>query len=102
MRKRTRVIMGAITTFSILLAGCTGSQGPNGADEAQNTGTEAIALSEPGTYPLVQEKTTLKVMVRGNPLVENFETNDFTKWYEEKRMCTSSGRSFRSRACRKS
>ncbi|SEL97558.1 putative aldouronate transport system substrate-binding protein [Paenibacillus sp. cl141a] len=84
MRKRTRVIMGAITVFSILLASCTGSQGPKGADEAQNTGTEAIVLSEPGTYPLVQEKTTLKVMVRGNPLVENFETNGFTKWYEEK------------------
>lgn len=84
MRKRTRVIMGAFTAFSILLAGCTGSQSTKGADEAPNAGTEPIALSEPGTYPLVQEKTTLKVMVRGNPLVENFETNDFTKWYEEK------------------
>ncbi|MGC6588787.1 ABC transporter substrate-binding protein [Paenibacillus sp. Dod16] len=84
MRKRTRVIMGAFTAFSILLAGCTGSQSAKGSDEAPNAGTEPIALSEPGTYPLVQEKTTLKVMVRGNPLVENFETNDFTKWYEEK------------------
>ncbi|MGE7823746.1 ABC transporter substrate-binding protein [Paenibacillus sp. NPDC093718] len=84
MRKRTRVIMGAFTAFSILLAGCTGSLSPKGSDEAPNAGTEPIALSEPGTYPLVQEKTTLKVMVRGNPLVENFETNDFTKWYEEK------------------
>ncbi|RAR42288.1 ABC transporter substrate-binding protein [Paenibacillus sp. MDMC362] len=84
MRKRTRAIMGAFTAFSILLAGCTGSQSPKGSDEAPNAGTEPIALSEPGTYPLVQEKTTLKVMVRGNPLVENFETNDFTKWYEEK------------------
>lgn len=84
MRKRTRVIMGAFTAFSILLAGCTGSQSPKGSDEAPNAGTEPIALSEPGTYPLVQEKTILKVMVRGNPLVENFETNDFTKWYEEK------------------
>lgn len=84
MRKRTRVIMGAFTAFSILLAGCTGSQSPKGSNDAPNAGTEPIALSEPGTYPLVQEKTTLKVMVRGNPLVENFETNDFTKWYEEK------------------
>ena len=94
--------MGAFTAFSIFLAGCTGSQSPKGSDEAPNAGTEPIALSEPGTYPLVQEKTTLKVMVRGNPLVENFETNDFTKWYEEKRMCTSNGRSFRSRAYRRS
>lgn len=84
MRKRTRFFMGAFTAFSIFLAGCTGSQSPKGSDEAPNAGTEPIALSEPGTYPLVQEKTTLKVMVRGNPLVENFETNDFTKWYEEK------------------
>ncbi|MGG4345290.1 ABC transporter substrate-binding protein [Paenibacillus lautus] len=84
MRKRTRVIIGAFTAFSILLAGCTGSQSPKGSDETPNAGTEPIALSAPGTYPLVQEKTTLKVMVRGNPLVENFETNEFTKWYEEK------------------
>lgn len=76
--------MVAFTAFSILIAGCTGSQNPKGSDTGQNGSAEPIALSEPGAYPLVQEKTTLKVMVRGNPLVENFETNEFTKWYEDK------------------
>lgn len=45
---------------------------------------EKELLTPPGTYPIVNEKVTLKVMVRGNPLVENFATNEFTKWYEEK------------------
>lgn len=84
MSKRARVIMSAFAALCILLAGCAGSPNPKGADPDQERAAEQIELTEPGTYPLVKEKTTLKVMVRGNPLVENFETNEFTKWYEEK------------------
>lgn len=84
MRERARIIMSAFAALCILLAGCAGSPNPKGADADQERAAEQIELTEPGTYPLVNEKTTLKVMVRGNPLVENFETNEFTKWYEEK------------------
>ena len=35
-------------------------------------------------FPLTQEPTTLKVFTSGNANVEDFATNEFTKWYEEK------------------
>src|SRR5699024_2406165 len=49
------------------------------------TGNESsVEVTPAGTFPIVEEETTLKVMIRGNSLVEDFETNEFTKWYEEK------------------
>ena len=35
-------------------------------------------------FPLTQEPTTLRVFTSGNSNVEDFATNAFTKWYEEK------------------
>ena len=37
-----------------------------------------------GTFPVVKEKVTLKVLMRGQPLVEDFATNTYTKWLEDK------------------
>lgn len=45
---------------------------------------EEIKLTEPGTFPIVEEKVTMRILVPSHPLLENFETNTFTKWYEEK------------------
>src|SRR5699024_6276735 len=41
-------------------------------------------LTEPGEFPIVEEEVTLDVLIPSNSFVENFETNEFTKWYEEK------------------
>lgn len=84
MKKGFKTVFSALTAFSILLAGCSADKGQAEGDNKKDEGASAIELTAPGTYPLVKEKTTLKVMVRGNPLVENFSTNEFTKWYEEK------------------
>lgn len=84
MKKGFKAVFSALTAFSILLAGCSADKGQAEGDNKKDEGASAIELTAPGTYPLVKEKTTLKVMVRGNPLVENFATNEFTKWYEEK------------------
>jgi putative aldouronate transport system substrate-binding protein len=37
-----------------------------------------------GYFPIVDEKVTLRVAVANQPSVEDFSTNEFTKWYEEK------------------
>ena len=84
MKKRMKVAFSVLTAFSLLLAGCSGGTGQAETDKEKDGAAQTVQLTEPGTYPLVKEKTTLKVMVRGNPLVENFATNEFTKWYEEK------------------
>lgn len=84
MKKRMKVAFSVLTALSLLLAGCSGGTGKAETDKEKDGAAQTVQLTEPGTYPLVKEKTTLKVMVRGNPLVENFATNEFTKWYEEK------------------
>ncbi len=37
-----------------------------------------------GTFPLTEETVTLRVLIASNPAVEDFTTNTFTQWYEEK------------------
>ncbi len=39
---------------------------------------------ESATYPLVDEKATLRVLIPSSANVEDYETNDFTAWYEER------------------
>lgn len=41
-------------------------------------------VTAPGQFPVVKQKTTLKIFGGLPPQVANFETNEFTKWYEEK------------------
>ncbi|OAK73814.1 ABC transporter substrate-binding protein [Lederbergia galactosidilytica] len=65
----------------LLLTGC------NNGDEktaGSSKGEEDIELTKPGTFPITKEKVTLKVLVPAHPLVEDYKTNVFTKWYEEK------------------
>ncbi|MFY9297150.1 MAG: ABC transporter substrate-binding protein [Caldicoprobacterales bacterium] len=56
----------------------------NNEDTTADTGGGGGELSAPGEYPLVKDKANLKVLIGGNPAVEDFNTNDFTLWYEEK------------------
>jgi putative aldouronate transport system substrate-binding protein len=59
-----------------------------------SAGTVRAVLAQPdpikaldtvdGTFPLTQEKVTFRVLVPSNPRVEDFATNRFTQWYEEK------------------
>ncbi|MGH2562598.1 MAG: extracellular solute-binding protein [Thermomicrobiales bacterium] len=37
-----------------------------------------------GTYPLAEETVTFRVLVVQHPQVEDYATNTFTQWYEEK------------------
>jgi putative aldouronate transport system substrate-binding protein len=57
--------------------------------------TEALARQEPpprvraidtveGVFPLSEEPVTLRVLVAGHPLVQDYATNTFTRWYEER------------------
>ncbi|WP_239615680.1 ABC transporter substrate-binding protein [Cohnella mopanensis] len=87
MKKSLFTLIAAILMLSTVLSACSSSNNENNAASSAPAGSasaENSLLTEPGTYPITKEKVTLKVMVRGNPLVEDFSTNEFTKWYEEK------------------
>lgn len=51
------------------------------------SGSSALALYElrepVGEYPLTNEDITLRIMIRQDTLVEDYETNGLTKWIEE-------------------
>ncbi|PZE21142.1 extracellular solute-binding protein [Paenibacillus xerothermodurans] len=67
-------------SLALILQGCSGSAGSETSEGAQGQGT----VEPVGTYPLVKEKQTLKVFTKQDVNVEDYETNEFTKWYENK------------------
>ncbi len=73
-KKRGTAILAALLGMS-MLAGC----GSNAV--VQN---EAALNGGAGDYPITQEKITLSVFAPKSQYVEDFSTNEFTKWYEEK------------------
>ncbi|WP_281888790.1 ABC transporter substrate-binding protein [Paenibacillus sp. YYML68] len=72
--------MAALAT-SLLLTACT-SQGTSPEGSTANEVNDN--LTAPGTYPIVKEKVTLKVLAALRPGVDDYRTNAFTKWLEEK------------------
>ncbi|MFD2115874.1 ABC transporter substrate-binding protein [Paenibacillus yanchengensis] len=100
MKNKYILLLVLVLVATTVLAAC-GSGGNKGEENGTGTAntakpetkkdnkksgelSEEDLLTPPGTYPITKEKVTIKAMVRGNPLVEDFATNDFTKWYEEK------------------
>jgi len=71
-------------TATTALAGC--SSGSNEGNPAnQNDGEEKIpAVNPAGQFPITNEKTTVRIMMPSNPVVEDFATNEFTKYLEER------------------
>jgi len=71
-------------TATTALAGC--SSGSNeGTSENQNNGAEKTpAVNPAGQFPITNEKTTVRIMMPSNPVVEDFATNEFTKYLEER------------------
>ncbi|KRE99441.1 ABC transporter substrate-binding protein [Paenibacillus sp. Soil766] len=82
MKRGLKALVAITASSLVLLSACSDS----GTKEAAQQ-TEAIIddqVTPAGQFPITKEKTTLKVMVKGSSIVENFATNEFTKWLEEK------------------
>lgn len=54
------------------------------AQGAKETTEETVKYTDWGTYPIVEEPITIDVMVVQPPCVEDYNTNEFTKYMEEK------------------
>ncbi|MGG1551565.1 ABC transporter substrate-binding protein [Paenibacillus ferrarius] len=82
--KKALTVAVALTTSLALLSACSesGSQDSTSAQATQAISDDQVTPA--GEFPITKEKTTLKVMVKGSSIVENFATNEFTKWLEEK------------------
>ncbi|TDF92717.1 ABC transporter substrate-binding protein [Paenibacillus piri] len=81
---------GMSVTFAALLLATGCQNGTDGGAQAGKSGQAAsgdngnAAVQDAGTFPITKEKTTLKVLAVKSPYVEDYTTNEFTKWYEEK------------------
>ena len=95
MNKLWKKLMAAVccTTLVIGLSACGAKDSPaadKGSQAAEDAGKESMAentgdslLTEPGTYPIVTEPVTLKIMIMSKPYIEDYNTNDFTKYMED-------------------
>lgn len=59
-----------------------GNHSESGGSDSSG-GTESI-LNEAGTYPIVKEPIEMSMFCMSTPIMEDFQTNDFTKYMEEK------------------
>lgn len=81
MKKKMSFVLSVALSVSLLLSACsTKEETPVKGKEAANSSN----VTEAGSLPITTAKTTLKVLMYGNSLVENFATNEYTKWLEEK------------------
>jgi len=93
VKKATMTMIAFVMMMAIALAGCSGNKNessPSPAPAETNApsggspAAEESGVAPNGEFPIVKDKITLKVLMKGNPDVEDFNTNDFTKWLEEK------------------
>ncbi|WP_405110412.1 ABC transporter substrate-binding protein [Paenibacillus sp. FSL K6-1217] len=75
------LLVGVSMLGSILSACSSSNNSSTGA--ASGNGAAGQAVTEAGQFPIVDEKITLRVMTGANPAVEDFDTNEFTKYFEE-------------------
>lgn len=79
--KLKRVISLLLVTMMIM--GVMGCSKKESTDTGKTMDSTSI-LTEPGTYPIVKEPIEMTIFCLSMPNVENFVTNDFTKFMEEK------------------
>ncbi|MEW4368290.1 ABC transporter substrate-binding protein [Paenibacillus kandeliae] len=63
--------------LSMVLGACSSSGSSNGQLDNE------VQVSAAGELPITQEKTTIRIMTTSNSYVEDFATNDFTKYLED-------------------
>ncbi len=91
MKKLLSIALCLLLSLSLFIAGCsqttdTDSQSNNTDQEQQGTTNNEEAqslMTEPGTFPIVNEKITLTFFTGQNPAIEDYKTNEATKYMEE-------------------
>lgn len=82
MKKSLISAVSLLMACSLVLGACAKSEKKEQNTAAALPGSDQV--SEAGVFPITKEKTTMKVMIKGSSIVENFATNEFRKWVEDK------------------
>ncbi|MCJ8014740.1 ABC transporter substrate-binding protein [Paenibacillus sp. KQZ6P-2] len=78
MNKKLHLNILLIIVLAMMTSGCFSKS----ADPGVSMEREEVATGE--TFPIVKNKTKLKFLVIQDPMIIDFKTNEFVKWYEEK------------------
>ena len=73
--KNKKRILCLLCAFILLLSGCA---------EKTNVESGGAEVSAPNEFPIVKDPITLRVFCPTPVNVADLETNEFTKWMEEK------------------
>ncbi|RXZ80017.1 extracellular solute-binding protein [Paenibacillaceae bacterium] len=68
---------------TMMLTGCSSVNKGEGTGSSNKVEGQT-KVNPAGQFPITEEKTTIRIMVPSNPTVEDFATNEFTKYLEEK------------------
>ena len=78
-----RLIAGAVALIMVTLAGCSGKDKATDGNLTVKK-NDPTMYNEAGVFPILKEKKTISVLTTANTLVQDFETNHYTKMIEEK------------------
>ncbi len=82
--KRASKFIAMLATASILLSACAAAApAAPAASDAPAAGAGATTVTPKGQFPVVEEPTTLSVLIRATNGTSDFEVNEFTQWLEE-------------------
>ncbi len=96
MKKAIYLFLVTILCIAMILGGCNIqnkpeiSEGDNTssakstADTINSTQNEKLNMTAASQFPIVKNKVTLTALVAQNPNIEDYATNDMTKYMEEK------------------
>jgi putative aldouronate transport system substrate-binding protein len=81
LKKVTLMCLCSVLGLGLALSACSG-----GTETAVKTEDKKATstVTPAGQFPITNEKTTVKVLMKGSASVEDFSTNEFTKWLEQK------------------
>ncbi|MFK7691928.1 ABC transporter substrate-binding protein [Paenibacillus sp. HJGM_3] len=74
--------LSAVMLAAAVMSACSDSA--EKPDSPQASAQTAEKVTPAGQLPITTEKTTIRVLVKGSPFVENYATNEYTKYLEEK------------------
>lgn len=84
MKRTTKGMLAFVLGISVALSGCSGGGDEGSGGKVDSSKPAAAAVNPAGQFPITNEKTTIKVLMKGSASVEDFATNEFTKWLEQK------------------
>lgn len=84
MRKKRFIAAALLVYLTVVFAGCAANKKVFGDPNSSSKTGVGAKVTPAGTFPIVNEKQTLHVFCAQDTPVENYDTNDFTIWYENK------------------